>query len=174
MPLIPALSPHSGERERFRLKAPASIKQAGHAFLTRGALNGLADQRRNRNHADVLGHPHGFGRQDRVGQDQFLELGGGNARQPNNALEAVKRYLAHDARNSAVWIEQGLLQFTIGQNNEGMASLRKAVEVGGEAARNALRNDARFEPLRNQPAFQSLIQAQPTVFNMSNGGLGMP
>jgi tetratricopeptide (TPR) repeat protein len=98
----------------------------------------------------------------------------GNARQPNIALEAVKRYLAHDARNSAVWIEQGLLQFTIGQNNEGMASLRKAVEVGGEAARNALRNDARFEPLRNQPAFQSLIQAQPTVFNMSNGGLGMP
>ena len=44
------------------------------------------------------------------------------------------------------------------QIGEATASLTKAVEAGGEAARALLRTDNRFGPFRESPQFQSLIR----------------
>jgi tetratricopeptide (TPR) repeat protein len=82
----------------------------------------------------------------------------GDARRSDIAAEALRRYLRVDPINSRVWIELALAQLTMGQQNEAIASLQKAIEIGGEAARTLLRGDNRFGRFRQAPAFQSLIQ----------------
>ena len=52
----------------------ASIEQAGDAFLARRARDRLAQQRGDREHADVSGAFDRFGGLDRVGDHQRLEL----------------------------------------------------------------------------------------------------
>jgi hypothetical protein len=82
----------------------------------------------------------------------------GNARRPDLGAEALKRCLERDPNNSRLWIELALMQLTSDQVEGTIASLRKAVEVGGEAARALLRGDNRFGPFRQSPQFRSLTQ----------------
>ena len=86
----------------------------------------------------------------------------GNFRRFDLAADTLKRCLDRDPNNSRLWIELALMQLSANQANETVASLRKAVEVGGEAVRTFLRGDNRFGTFRQSPQFQSLIQkAQP-------------
>ena len=87
----------------------------------------------------------------------------GNARRPDLAAETLKRYLEHDQFNARAWIELAFAQLSANQANEAMASLKKAVAVGGDAARTFLRSDNRFGALRQVPQFQSLIQNQTSM-----------
>ncbi|MEI7435515.1 MAG: DUF2723 domain-containing protein [bacterium] len=81
-----------------------------------------------------------------------------DARRPDLTVEALKRYLRLDPLNPRVWIELGLTQMAGNQAGDAIASLKKAVEVGGEPARDLLRNDVRFDRIRPSPQFQALIQ----------------
>ena len=59
----------------------------------------------------------------------------------------------------------GWTQLLMNQNNEGLTSWRKAVEVGGDKARGDLRMDKRFQPLWQQPdlpsQFKDLVKSPP-------------
>ena len=85
-----------------------------------------------------------------------------DARRIDMAQEGFKRYLARVPTDSRGWIELGWIQLMMNQSGEGYASWRKAVDIGGDAARNALRTDKRFQSLWQQrdlpQQFQALIQ----------------
>lgn len=82
----------------------------------------------------------------------------GDARRPDLAVEAIKRFVARDPVNARAWMELALAQLSAGRSPDAVASLKRAVEIGGEAARTVLRNDARFGPFRKSKPFQSLTQ----------------
>jgi hypothetical protein len=51
------------------------------------------------------------------------------------------------------------MQLNLNKPADVLASLKRAVAAGGELAREALRNDHRFDPARQSPEFQSIISA---------------
>src|SRR5262249_20076301 len=87
-PLASALTPPTAtvaarrERTTFRRLEPTPrlIEQAGNRLLGGGARDRFPDQSRNRQQADIASDLDSLGRLDRVGNDQFLEAGGGDAR----------------------------------------------------------------------------------------------
>src|SRR6266851_5614166 len=60
-------------------RTPVLIKQARHRFFRSGAADGFRDQGGDRERADVGRVANRLGGQDRVGDDQFLQPGGGDA-----------------------------------------------------------------------------------------------
>ena len=70
-----ALDPNRTPRRQMRIaEATASVEQARYAFVARGAGNRLRQELRDRDDADVPRRFHGFGRKDRIRDDQRLEL----------------------------------------------------------------------------------------------------
>jgi tetratricopeptide (TPR) repeat protein len=68
----------------------------------------------------------------------------------------LRRYLQRDDRNARVWIELAAVQ--VQRNNTDYAnSLRRAIELGGAPVRKAISQDARFQPVQQDPAFRALI-----------------
>src|SRR5262245_10979058 len=57
-----------------------SVEQAGDRFFRRRASDRFADQRGDRQHADVARDAHRFGRLDRIRDDELVELRGGEPR----------------------------------------------------------------------------------------------
>jgi len=91
----------------------------------------------------------------------------GNVKRLDILAEAFQRYLKRDPGNFKVWIDFGLAQLAMNKPTDSLASLKKAVETGGDAARTALANDNRFGPFHQSPEFQALIQqAQPLNMNV--------
>jgi len=60
--------------ELARAFAERSIPKTRHAFLARGAGDRFANERRDGDDSNIASAAHGFGRLDRVGQHQFLQL----------------------------------------------------------------------------------------------------
>ena len=85
-----------------------------------------------------------------------------DSRRIDMAQESFRRYLARMPLDSRGWIELGWTQLLMNQTGDGYASWRKAVDIGGDAARMALRSDKRFQPIWQQrelpQQFQALIQ----------------
>ncbi len=87
---------------------------------------------------------------------------------------ALQKYLARDPSAFKSWIDLGYAQLNLNKPQEAFASLKKAIEVGGEVARSLLRNDDRFAPLRDAPPFKALVpQAKVDMGNypLMNPGL---
>jgi tetratricopeptide (TPR) repeat protein len=84
------------------------------------------------------------------------------SRNMDMAAEAFRRYLARMPQDSRGWIEMGWVHLMKSQHQETLNAWQRAVELGGEAARNVLRTDKRFQPLWQQrdlpPQFQRLVQ----------------
>jgi tetratricopeptide (TPR) repeat protein len=89
-----------------------------------------------------------------------------NVRRPDLAVNAFRRYVALVPRDPKGWVEMGWLSITQNKSNEGYDAWRRAVELGGEATRNQLRTDGRFQPLWQQqnlpPPFRDLVQPSRT------------
>jgi len=83
---------------------------------------------------------------------RFLET---NKRWDMNAY-ALQKYLTLNPTAFKSWIDLAYTQLILNKSQEGLASLNKAVTVGGEVARGLLREDPRFAPLRDVPAFKTL------------------
>ena len=70
---------------------------------------------------------------------------------------ALERYLAREPSNPRVWIDLAAVHVALQRTNEAIESVRRAVETGGEAARDIVRKDNRFDPIREMPAFKTLV-----------------
>jgi hypothetical protein len=70
---------------------------------------------------------------------------------------ALERYLQKDPNNAQVWVDYAATQVINQKPRDGLQSLRRAIELGGEPMREHLRKDPRFTALREQPEFKRLV-----------------
>jgi tetratricopeptide (TPR) repeat protein len=70
---------------------------------------------------------------------------------------ALQKYLTRDPAAFKSWIDLSYAQLIINKPQEAFASLKRSIEVGGEVARSLLREDPRFEQLREAPPFKALV-----------------
>ncbi len=70
---------------------------------------------------------------------------------------ALERYLQKEPNNAQVWVDYAATQVLTQKPKEGILSLRRAVELGGEPVREHLRKDQRFNALREVPEFKKLV-----------------
>ena len=79
-----------------------------------------------------------------------------NGKKWEMSASAIRRYLATDSSNYRIWIDLASAELGSGRTSEAMSALMRAVELGGELARDILRQDTRFSPLRPRSDFRSL------------------
>ncbi|VGO21037.1 protein O-mannosyl-transferase family [Pontiella sulfatireligans] len=70
---------------------------------------------------------------------------------------ALKKYTALKPKDMQGWTNLAALQLVLNKPADMWVSLKKCIDVGGEPARNMLRKDKRFNPLRNTKEFQKLV-----------------
>ena len=85
----------------------------------------------------------------------------------------LKKYTTVQPRDPAGWINLAALQMALKKGGEMWVSIDKAIEVGGESARNTLRTDKRFDSIRNTKEFKKRVPPL-TGFGPLPPGLGTP
>ncbi len=81
----------------------------------------------------------------------------------------LKKYTAAKPNDVQGWINLAGLQLVLNKQSEMWPSLRKAVEVGGEPARELLRKDKRFDAIRKTKQFQKIVPPKQTPASMGLG-----
>jgi tetratricopeptide (TPR) repeat protein len=79
------------------------------------------------------------------------------------AARAMEAYVRVDPGNWKAWLNLGALNMALRKKPETFAALETAVQIGGEAARDVLRRDERFEPIRKLPEFRKLTVSRSAV-----------
>lgn len=80
--------------------------------------------------------------------------------------EAYQHYLTREPSDPHVWHELACVQAALNQSSNAIYSLQKAVALGGEPLKDALRKDQRLEPLCAVDVFQKLVApAKPQDFS---------
>ncbi len=80
----------------------------------------------------------------------------------------LQKYLEREPADVRVWIDLAAVYANTQKPAESLGAIRKAVELGGNSARDLIRDDPRFAPIRNMPDFNALVP--PVQAGM--GGLG--
>jgi tetratricopeptide (TPR) repeat protein len=76
----------------------------------------------------------------------------------------LEKYLQREPANVKVWIDLAAVYANTQKNPEAIRAVRKAIDLGGNSARDLIRGDARFNPLRGVPEFNTLVPpAQPNL-----------
>ncbi|MFN2350738.1 MAG: tetratricopeptide repeat protein, partial [Kiritimatiellia bacterium] len=73
-------------------------------------------------------------------------------------IQAFEKYLQREPSNARARHELACAYLARGQLEEVLRELRRAVDLGGEPMRTALRQDQRLAPLRTNQAFQRLLE----------------
>jgi tetratricopeptide (TPR) repeat protein len=71
-------------------------------------------------------------------------------------VRALEGYVARVPADMKGWLDLTAVQAALQKTDDALRSAQQAVRVGGEAARNVLREDKRFDLLRSLPAFRAL------------------
>ena len=72
-------------------------------------------------------------------------------------VNALERYLAREPGNPQVWVNLAAAHVVLNRPNDALKALKRATDIGGEAVRDLVRKDQRFNPLRGTPEFTALI-----------------
>jgi tetratricopeptide (TPR) repeat protein len=78
--------------------------------------------------------------------------------------QALKRYLAAVPGDFRAWIHLGAAQIALNRPQEGFNALSRAVALGGDGAREVIRQDRRFAALQASPAFRALVIPAAAAF----------
>jgi len=70
---------------------------------------------------------------------------------------ALKKYTSLKPKDPQGWTNLAALQLVLNKRGEMFVSLQKAIECGGEPARNMIRKDKRFDAIRKTKEFQKLV-----------------
>ncbi len=96
-----------------------------------------------------------------------------DARRLDLQQEALRRYLIRQPQDSRIWLELGWTQLLVNQSSDALSSWRKAVSLGGDAVRLALRKDPRFQALWQQrdlpQPFRDLLQIRQPAAGIDLG-----
>ncbi|HPF98601.1 MAG TPA: DUF2723 domain-containing protein [Kiritimatiellia bacterium] len=80
-----------------------------------------------------------------------------DAKRGDLLINALQRYLAREPANPRVWIDLAAIQAGMQKPDDAIQSISRAVEIGGEPARDMVRKDRRFDGLRDNPRFKALV-----------------
>ncbi len=72
-------------------------------------------------------------------------------------VTALERYLQKEPSNPRIWFDLAGVQAQLQRSNDAIRTLRRAIELGGEAVRDMVRKDRRFDPLRDAPEFRAIV-----------------
>lgn len=72
---------------------------------------------------------------------------------------ALERYLQKEPSNPRIWFDLAGVQAQLQRPTDSIRTLRRAIELGGEAVRDMVRKDRRFDPVRETPEFRALVPA---------------
>jgi tetratricopeptide (TPR) repeat protein len=72
-------------------------------------------------------------------------------------VTALERYLQKEPSNPRIWFDLAGVQAQLQRSNDAIRTLRRAIELGGEAVRDMVRKDRRFDPLREAPEFRAIV-----------------
>lgn len=100
-------------------------------------------------------------RDDQVPVDTYLRVSQyfANAQRLDLVELAFKRYLEREPRNPRVWVDLAALHVARQKQADFVQALRRAVELGGEPVRDAVRKDQRFDSVRHLREYQQLVPA---------------
>jgi tetratricopeptide (TPR) repeat protein len=70
---------------------------------------------------------------------------------------AMEIYVQREPNDPRAWMELAAAYTAQQRRGDALRTLRRAVEIGGEAVRDAARRDQRFDPLRQLPEFKAVI-----------------
>jgi hypothetical protein len=97
-----------------------------------------------------------------MGMAQFMA-----GKQKYSTVElALKKYTIAKPKDPGGWINLAGLQLVLNKRGEMYVSIQKAIEVGGEPIRNRIRQDKRFDPVRNTKEFQQLVPSKAKAGNL--------
>jgi tetratricopeptide (TPR) repeat protein len=88
------------------------------------------------------------------------------ARKLPEATTALQRYLEKVPADMRGWIDMAAMRLAAGKPDECVQALVQSIKVGGDEAKFILRQDARFNAIRNTPLFQSLTATQEPRFSL--------
>ena len=89
-----------------------------------------------------------------------------DARRMDLLAHALQRYLSRQPGDPRVWVDLAAVQIVLQQTDLALESVRRAIELAGDQARDILRNDNRFDPLREHPQFKALVPPLRTALPM--------
>ncbi|HMP89372.1 MAG TPA: DUF2723 domain-containing protein [Kiritimatiellia bacterium] len=72
-------------------------------------------------------------------------------------ITALEMYVQRDPSQPRIWIDLGAAYVAAGRRGDAIRIVRRAVEVGGEPARDAIRKDNRFDSIRDVPEFRAVV-----------------
>jgi tetratricopeptide (TPR) repeat protein len=75
------------------------------------------------------------------------------------ACEMLRVFLAVRPTDFRAWQELAAMNMGMKKETDALAALRRAVKVGAEASRDAIRADKRFRPLQSNEEFRKLIRS---------------
>jgi thioredoxin-like negative regulator of GroEL len=77
---------------------------------------------------------------------------------PQQAASLLESYLASEPDADAAWLELAAVRSATDDGDAAMKALRRAVELGGNAVRDRVQKDPRFDPLRSRWSFRRLMR----------------
>jgi tetratricopeptide (TPR) repeat protein len=96
----------------------------------------------------------------------YLQIGQlyANAKRFDLLEQALRKFLEKEPNNARVWVDLAAVQAATDKQDASLQSLKRAISLGGEAVREMVRKDQRFERMRRNPEFQRMVPM---------GGMGM-
>jgi len=154
----------SGQRQLFEQKAKSGTIEFSEAMQ----LISIYLQMNQAPQADALAK-HILGR-DTIQPQMAMQLAQHMAQSRRLPIVelALKKYTSLKPKDPQGWSNLAALQLILNKPGEMFVSLQKAIEVGGEPARNMLRKDKRFDAIRKSKEFQKLVPSIP-----AKGGFGL-
>jgi len=79
-------------------------------------------------------------------------------------ITAIELYVQRDPSQPRIWIDLAAAYAATQRRADAIRALRRAVEIGGDPARDAVRKDNRFDSIKDIPEFRAVIpQVQPAA-----------
>ncbi len=70
---------------------------------------------------------------------------------------ALQKYLMRDPGNVRIWIDFAAVNTALQRNNEAVMAVKRAIDLGGDPVRDAIRKDPRFNSIRDVAEFKALV-----------------
>jgi tetratricopeptide (TPR) repeat protein len=87
-----------------------------------------------------------------------------DAKKLPEAIQAQQLYLGKVPADMNGWIDIAAYRLLSGKAEECVKSMMQAVRIGGDEAKQKLRQDPRFAPIRTTPLFKSITESQEPRF----------